>query len=356
MPASSIDTFFACTIMITLALTAMVNTSNMLRPSMNNALHQNDTERLRQMTEHLLLSPGTPNNWGSTKNTIPTDFGLAGSSATVPYSLDIDKVGRLNNINTYSLSYAQLWQALGVNDASFRIEIRTLFNVSITLASSTVGTIWTTYEFDVYTHKSGTPIPTNLKAYVVAQDYVNGIISQTAANGHASISALIPNSKNGPAIFVAFAQAESNSQIVAFNAFMFAHNSRTPSPNRTFTQLSLLNHILNVTFAYPNEEVSKALVLTFNYNFTLTEKTTIEQGIECEIPRLLDASPMLLVVTGFKGSSTFAEWTAYPQLPLTFGASLEENAQSSTVSFTNLATINSVLYEVVTQWRLASNA
>jgi hypothetical protein len=122
MPASSIDTFFACTIMITLVLAAMVNTSNMLRPSMDNALHQNDTERLRQLAEHLLLSAGTPNNWGSLKDTVPTSLGFADSNAFIPYELDIDKVTRLNDINLYSLSYAQLWQASGVSDVSFNIE------------------------------------------------------------------------------------------------------------------------------------------------------------------------------------------------------------------------------------------
>jgi len=127
-------------------------------------------------------------------------------------------------------------------------------------------------------------------------------------------------------------------------------------PNRTFTQLSPLDHVLNVTFAYPNGEISKAIALTFNYNFTLIEKDTNEQTVEYEIPKLLEASPMLLVITGFNSSSTFAEWTSYPQLPLTFGPDFQDNAESSTVSFSYMVTINSALYEVVTQWRLTSNA
>lgn len=356
MPASSIDTFFACTIMITLALAAMVNTSNILRPSMDNALHQNDTERLRQLAEHLLLSPGTPSNWGSVKDTAPTNLGFADSTASIPYALDIDKITRLDSMNSFSSSYAQLWQALGVNDVSFGIEVKTLFNVSITLLSTTVGVNETTYQFDIYTRKSGTPVPANLRSYVVALDYVNSVTSQTATDGHEAISETIPNSVSGTAILLTFAQAQSNSQIVAFNAYTFAHNSEAPLPNRTFTQLSPLDHVLNVTFTYPNEEVSNAIALTFNYDFTLTEKDANEQAIEYEIPKLLDASPILLVVTGFNGSSAFAEWTSYPQLPLTFGANFEGNAESRTVSFSYMVTINSALYEVATRWRLASNA
>ena len=355
MPASSIDTFFACTIMITLVLAAMVNTSNTLRPSMDNALRENDSELLRQISEHLLQSPGTPTNWGSSKDVVPTSLGLADSNALIPYALDIDKVSRLSNVNFYSLSYAQLWQTLSISDISFSIEVRTLFNASITLVSMSSGTNETTYQFDVYTHKSGTPVPSNLRGYVIAQDYVNSVTSRTSTDGHASISEAIPNSLSGAAIFVVFAQAQSKNQIVAFNACAFAHNSSEPLPNRTFTQLSPLNHILNVTFTYPNAEVSKALVLTSSYNFSLTEKNSSGQTVEYEIPRLLDTSLMLLVVTGLNGSSSFAEWTAYPQVPLTVVANFEENAETSTVSFSYIATIESVLYEAVTRWRLTSD-
>jgi hypothetical protein len=356
MPASSIDTFLACTIMITLVLAAMVNTSNMLRPSMDNVLHLNDTERLRQLAEHLLLSPGTPSNWGNMKETIPTNLGLADSNAFIPYELDIDKVTRLNSINIYSLSYAQLWQTLGVSDVSFSIKIRTFFNLSITLLSTITGANETTYQFDIYAHKSGTPIPANLRCYIIAQDYVNSITSTTAIDGHVSISEAIPNSMSGTAILATFAKAQSNNQIVAFDAYTFAHNSQAPFPNRTFTRLSPLSHILNLTFTYPNAEVHKAMVLTFDYNFSLTEKSLNAQSIEYEIPRLLDVCPMVLVVTGYNGSSSFVEWTSYPQMPLTFGASFEDDAETSAVSFSHIVTINSALYEAVTRWRLSGNA
>jgi hypothetical protein len=323
---------------------------------MDNALHQNDTERLRQLAEHLLLSPGMPSNWGSIKDTVPTNLGLANSTTFSPYGLDIDKVTRLNNINSYSSSYVQLWQALGVSDISFSIEVKTIFNVSITLLSTTVGANEATYQFDIYAHKSGTPVPANLRCYVIATDYVNSVTAETSADGHAPITETIPNSMSGTAILLALAKAQSNNQIVAFNAYTFAHNSSAPLPNDTFTQLSPLNHILNLTFTYPHEEAHKALVLTFDYNFSLTEKSLNEQSVEYEIPRLLDACPMMLVVTGFNGSSNFAEWTSYPQLPLNFGTNFEGDAGTSTVSFSHIVTIDSALYEVVTRWGLAPHA
>jgi hypothetical protein len=357
VPASSIDTFLACTIMIALVLAAMANTSNILRPSMDETLHQNDSERFLQLAQHLLLSMGTPTNWGSLKETIPTSLGLADSAASLPYSLDIDKVTRLNNANTFSLAYSQLWQSLGVDDVSFRVEIKTLFNITTKLTSTTVGVNETTYEFDICAHKSGAPILASVHSYVVVRDYVNSVASETAVNGHSSISVAIPNSVSGTALLVTFAKAESNPQIVAFNVCAFSHNSSEPSLNRTFTQLNPLNHVLNVTFTHPSEEIRKTLVLTHNYNFSLTEKSSNAQSVEYDIPRLLDSSIMVLVLTGFNGSSSFAEWVSYPQIPLAVGADFDNaDTEAKTVAFSHIVAINFALYEVVTRWRLVPNA
>jgi len=300
---------------------------------------------------------GTPTNWGSLKETIPTSLGFADSAASLPYSLDIDKITRLNSLNTFSLTYSQLWQSLGVDDVSFRVEVKTLFNITTTLTSTTAGVNETTYEFDLYAHKSGTPVLASLHSYVVVRDYVNSVVSETAVNGHSSISVAIPNSMNGTALLATFAKAESNQQIVAFNAYSFSHNSSEPLPDRTFTQLNPLNHILNITFTHPSEEIRKTLVLTHNYNFSLSEKSSNAQSTEYDIPRLLDSSVMILVITGFNGSSSFAEWVSYPQVPLAVGTDFD-NAETGakTVAFTDIVAINSALYEVVTRWRLVPDA
>ena len=323
---------------------------------MEETLHQNDTERLHQLAQHLLLNTGTPTNWGSLRDRVPTSLGLADSTALLPYQLDIDKITRLNNLNTFSLTYSQLWQSLGVGDVSFRVEIKTLFNITATLTLTTVGVNETTYEFDLYAHKSGTPVSASLRSYVVVGDYVDSVASSTAANGHSSVSVAIPNSMNGTALLVTFAKAESDQQIVAFDVSAFSHNSPEPLPNRTFTQLSPLNHALNVNFTYPSAEVRKALVFTHNFNFTLTEKSHSAQTAEYDIPRLLDSSAIILVLTGFNGSFSFAEWVSYPQLPLTVGADFDSaDTGAKTVAFSEIVAINSALYEVVTKWRLVSD-
>jgi len=351
MPASSIDTFLASSIMIVLVLSAIVSTSNTLRPSMNETLHRNDAERFQQLAQHLLLNKGSPTNWGSLRDLVPNSLGLADSASSLPYQLDVDKVSRLNSRNIYSLPYSQLWQSLGVSDVSFRIEIKTLFNLSTTLISTASGVNETTYQFDVYAEKSGAPILARLHGYVVVSDYVSSFLSSTSSNGHSSISVTIPNAMNETAILLTFAKAESSPQIVAFNVHAFSHNSSEPWPNGTFTRLSPLNDVLNVTFAYTNEEVLKTLVFTYNYNFSLIEKSRNAQTAEYEIPRLLDSSPMLLVITGRNESSTFAEWSSYPQVPLEIGADFDTlDTGAKIVSFSQIVTINSALYEIVTKW------
>jgi len=351
VPASSIDTFLACSIMITLVLTAIVTASNNLAPSMNEFRHRNDAERLRQLAQYILLDTGTPVNWGCLPDTFPTSLGLADSASSLPYHIDIDKVTRLNSQNMYSVSYAQLWQSLGVSDVSFGIEIRTLFSLSAILVSATGGGNETIYEFDVYAEKSGAPVISRLHSYVIARDYISSFASSTSSSGHSLVFVTIPNSKSGTALLLTFASAESNPQSVAFNVHAFSHNSSELWPNRTFTKLSPLNHVLNVAFTHPMEEVLSTSVFTFNYSFSLIEKSRNAQTAEYEIPRLLDSSPMLLVITGLNESSSFAEWVSYPQVPLETGADFDTlDADAKTVSFSHIVKINSALYEIVTKW------
>jgi hypothetical protein len=92
-------------------------------------------------------------------------------------------------------------------------------------------------------------------------------------------------------------------------------------------------------------------VFTFNYDFSLTEKARGEQTLEYYIPRLADSSPMIMVLTGNNGSTSFAEWVSYPQLPIQIGANFNESiAGTQIVSLSNVVTINHALYEVVTTW------
>jgi len=344
MPASSIDTILACSIMIILVSSAMAITSMTLHPSLNELSHRNDIERYQQLARYILLNPGTPPNWGSTPEIVPNTFGLASVNSLHPYQLDVDKVSRLNGENAYSLTYLQLLEAFGVRDVGLRIEIKPLFDLSVDLVSNSTEGNETTYTFEIITKKSELPISAQLSCYVISKDYVDNVVSSTSPSGNGSISVTIPNSANGTALLVSFAKIET--QIVTFNVYSFSHNSSTPEPNRTFMTLSPLNYTLNVSFSYPNEEVLRAQAFSYNYTFELTQISRDNQTAEYDLPQLLDSSPMIIAITGSNGSSSFAEWVSYPQLPIETGADLSGlDAASKIISLNYIVTINSALYE-----------
>ena len=341
MPASSIDTFLACSVMIALVLSAMVGATGILHPFLNGLSYKNHVERQHQLTKYLLLTTGTPSNWGCMSEVVPNSFGLASISSFHPYELGIDKVSRLNNENSYSITYPQLLESLGTRDVALRIEIKTLFDLSVNLTSTSQDESETTYNFEFSTEKSGLPISAQLRCYVVVKDYVRNLTSSTSSSGNGSGNVAIPNSKNGTALLVAF--AETKPQMVAFNVYSFSHNSSTPEPNGTFMRLNPLNSVLNASFLYSDEEVLRAQVFTYSYCFNLTQISGDSQTVEYNIPHLLDASPVILALTGFNGTSSFAEWVSYPQLPLEIGADL---SMSNVVSFTHIVTIDYAFYDL----------
>lgn len=351
MPSSSIDTFLASSVMIVLALSGIVGTSKLMEPYLNDLANRDSTERFQYLASHLLLTTGTPANWGQLKGTRPTSLGLAKANALKPYELDIDKVTRLNSGNIYRLDYPDLWQMLGVKDVSFRIEIRTLFELSIELVSNSNQGSQTMYEFEIISTKSGVPVAANLSSYVIVKDFVNRTTTLTSSNGVGTFSLGIPNSINGTALLLVFAQSTANPQVIAFNTHAFVHHSPNPSPNSTFTRLSPLDYVLNVSLLSPSVEILCSQIFTFNYNFNLTVTVQDAQTIEYAIPHLIDRSPMILVLTGLNGSTSFAEWVTYPQVPLEVGANFSESIAGSRIAVQNhIVAIDSALYEVVTTW------
>jgi hypothetical protein len=133
---------------------------------------------------------------------------------------------------------------------------------------------------------------------------------------------------------------------VAFNVYPFSHYSSPPEPHGTFMRLSPLDYTLNTSFSYPNEEILRTQAFTYNYTFEMTQIAGDNQTAEYRFPHLLDTGPMILVITGVNGSSTFAEWVSYPQLPIEIGTNLSDlGTAAKIVSLTYIVTINSTLYE-----------
>jgi hypothetical protein len=341
--------------MVILIASAMVGTAKVMQPYIEDLANMNGVERYRSLAEYLLLSSGNPSNWGKSGDLIPSTFGLA-SETRQPYELDFDKVTRLNTDNLYSLTYREILAALGTEDISFNIKIRLLFEVAIELASSQMRETENIYTFNVSTSKSGYPLATWLKGYIVVGAYVDSVSSSTNSNGVGTIDVTLSNVLSGTALLVVFAKSQAHPQMMSFNVYSFSHNSEDFEPNQTFLRLSPLNYVLNASFRNSIVEISNAYVLTYSCNFSLSQTIVGNQSVEYDIPRLLEASPMLLVLNGNNASVSFAEWTAYPQLPLEIGADFSDlTSESNAVAVAYVVSVNSVLYEAVITSRSVQN-
>lgn len=350
MPASSVDTFFACSLMVILVVSAMAATVKVVQPHIDQISENRPTERGRGLSEYILQSTGMPANWGKLRHETPTVFGLA-SGAGDPYELDLDKVSRLNNESIYSIAYTEILASLGLEDISLNLQLRPLFEVSANLTSQQSIGNETTYTFQLSTTRSGLPLPTWLTCYTIVEAHVENTFSSTASNGIGLVDSSLPNSLQGPALFVAFAKAKSSSHLISSTVVSFGHNSETPQPNKTFVRLSPLNYSLNVSFRRQNLTVSKAYVFTCNYQFSLSEISTGPETVEYLIPKLVDSSPMFIAISGDNGSVTFLEWTTYPQLPLQTGPDSDTMTGSESATFRHVVSVNSVLYEfAATYW------
>ena len=345
MPAISIDTFFACSLMVLLVLSAMAATTKIIYPSINSTFDVEAAKRFREIAEYMLLNPGEPSNWGQDSKTVPETFGLAEAYAENPYALDVDKVSRLNGENLCALSYAQIFTSLGIQDISFRLEVKPVFDIRINLTEFFDGTDQIAYEFEVLTEKSGAAVSAMLKYYVVAENFLEASDIHYS-DGELHLNVTMPNAITGPVLLVVFAKSSSNPKIVSFNVYSFAHNSPEPAQKGTFLRLSPLNYGLTALLACPEIVLSNAYSLTFNYSSTLTQTSNENQSATFSIPKLLDLSPTVLVVTGWNSTEFFAEWAAYPHIPLQTGAGLADSQNLSNVfAYTYLVTIGSAIYQ-----------
>jgi hypothetical protein len=345
MPATSVDTFFACFLMVLLVLSAMAATSRILQPFMFNGRDENTSERWSALSKYILQNLGTPEDWGENRTATPSTFGLARAGSGTPYELDIDKVCRLNNENLYALTYAQAFTALGISDASFKIEVKPVFEVAINLTATFPSHNDTVYQFEIWTMRHGVTVGTELACFIVAESYLDsGYVD--ASDGRVCVNITLPNTVAGPALLVVIARSLSDSRIASFNGYSFAHNSSPPSSRGAFLRLSPLNYSLDASFIQRHANLSDAHTLAFNYSSTLAQVAGNNESAAYDIPHFLNSCPTVVVVTGHNSTVFFAEWTAYPQIPLQVGADFSTEASLSNVfSCTYLVSIGSSIYE-----------
>jgi hypothetical protein len=318
-----------------------------MSPLLDGLADKNDVERLQQLAQYIVLSTGSPIDWGCNPQASPTDFGLASSNTSTPYVLDADKVTRLNSQNTYYITYAQLLNELKVSDIALNINIQPVFNTSINLISSTDYGNGTNYIFEITTQNSGLAVVSDMNCYLIAGNFVASLTSFTNSTGKGIASFVVPVSVNGSGLLIVFAKAQSNPSIASFGVFSLENDSSVPASNDTFATLNPLDNRLNASFNYPNEQTLGAYALSYSYWTNLTMLSNMTQTAEYSFPCFLDQSITVLVLTGLNGTEPFAQWAAYPQIPLDIGVNFNSlNSEGSIASFTYFVTIGLAIYKM----------
>jgi hypothetical protein len=240
MPTVSIDTFFACSLIVSVALLATASLVGTMQTRINSFQDLNKDDYLRTIAEHIVTSYGTPVDWGSS-NAVPTTFGLSDSDSPHLYALDIDKISRLNSQNSYSLSHIQVSNAARLNNIALGISLSQMLSITVMpSANATIGDA-TAYTFKISVSQASGPTSASLHCYVVARDFLSDVSNTTSSAGIGYVSVQIPNSSSGPALLIVFARASFDDRITSYEAYSFAHLSQEPSPNHTFLGLSPLN-------------------------------------------------------------------------------------------------------------------
>ena len=338
MPTSSFDTFFACTILVAAALIGTAFLASTMQTRITSTQDINKDSYLKAIADRILTNAGSPVDWG-TRSALPNDFGLASSSSISPYELDMDKISRLNNLNNYSLSYADMAIAAKLNNIALGIKVSQIMTLNVLQTSNvTVGSN-TSFTFTVSAIIDSKPANASLHGYVSADNYLNNVDGTISDIGGCQVTIQIPTSAVSKSLLILFARASIDDRITSYAIYNFANSAEESTPSSTSLDLSPLNYTLNLNDNSPGLTVQNGYVFSYSYQQTLP---SIE-GSQTPIPKLIDNSPLVLVVCGLNGTDYFQEWTAYPQIPLKAGANFEGSEQNV---FSYIVTINGVLYRL----------
>jgi hypothetical protein len=339
MPTTSIDTFFACTIIIAAALISTAFLTSSLQTTISSTQDINKESYLRAIADHLVANPGIPPNWGTIGN-VPTDFGLAANDSTIPLELDINKISMLNQLNNYSLSYFELANAAKLNNIALGIAISQVMSINIQQsANSTVGSE-ISFNFTILTNINSEPAKASLQCYIIGNSYLGNITGETSDIGIGQINLQVPSSIAGNAELVVFARASCDDRITSYAIYNFASSAQQSSPSNDVLTLSPLNYSLSLATNSSGVSIQGGYFLSYG-----TEQNLIytQGATQCPIPKVIDKSPFVMLIYGQNNSTYFQEWTAYPQIPLKAGSNFEGSERNI---YSYIVTIKDVLYKL----------
>jgi len=340
LPSTSIDTFFACTIIVTVALIATAFLCSTMQSSINSTQDINKESYLQAIAEHIITNPGSPVNWGASSS-VPVSFGLAAASSTTPYELDIDKITRLNSLNNYSLSYFDMETAAELNNIALGITVSQVMTINIEQTSNSTIDNNEFFNFTISTSIDSEPTSASINCYIVAaNNSPSSVTGSTSDIGVGSVTVQIPNAATGNAVLIVFARASFDDRITSYAIYNFQDSSQESAPSNDILTLTPLNYTLSYTTNSTDLTIQNGYVFSYTYQQNLTPVQGTTQYL---IPTIIDNSPFVIVLCGTNNGAYFQEWTSYPQVPLQAGSSFENSEENV---FSYLVTINGVLYKV----------
>jgi hypothetical protein len=321
------------------ALIATGFVTSTMQVRIDNTQSINEQSYLRAIADHIVTSPGTPSNWG-TSSGVPADFGLAASPSTIPYELDIDKVTRLNSVNNYSISYFDMENAAKLNSVALGIAVSQIMDVNMEQSSSNTTSNEVSFTLSISTSIDSEPVSAGLNCYVVANNYLNNITSSTSSIGSGDVTVQIPRAAADSAMVIVFARASFDDRITSYAIYNLANSTQETVSSSDFLTLSPLNYKLSFSTNASELTIQHGYVFSYAYNQSLAYTPGTMQ---CAIPEIVDKSPLIIVVCGVNNGTYFQEWVSYPQVPFSAGSDFS-GSQQNVFSYT--VTINGVLYKL----------
>jgi len=339
LPTTSIDTFFACTIIIAAALISTAFLTSSLQTTISGSQDINKESYLNAIADHIVTNPGAPLNWADNEQA-PTDFGLAANGSTIPYEVGIDKITMLNQLNNYSLSYADIATAAKLNNIALGIKVSQVMSINIQQSFNNTMGNETSFSFEVLTSIDSEPARANLHCFVVGNKYLMDITNGTSDIGIGQINFQIPRAITENAKLIVFARASCDDRITSYAIYNFANSQQQPTPSDDVLTLSPLNYVLNLTTNESGVTIQGGYLFSFGYEQNLTYTQGVAQN---PIPRIIDKSPFVIIIYGQHNATFFQDWTAYPEIPLKAGSSFQGSEQNV---FSYIVTIKDTLYKL----------
>jgi hypothetical protein len=336
VPATSIDTFFACTIILAVAVLTTGFMASTMQARINGTEEINKQAYLNAIADKIINQPGSPSDWGSTSS-VPNDFGLAVNTSSIPYEIDINKINRLSNA---SLSIADLQRSAQLYNLALRITVSQILTVQIKQLSNNTVNNMTTFRFSVSTTINSKPIDAMLRAYPISKSSLGSITNSTSDSGTCILLVQIPEEETTNAILAVYARTSFDQRLTSFAIYDFNASSQRLAPeNNIVTLSSPVNDQIIWTSNSTSIRVESGNVYSFEYIKTLN----IIQGVnQYTLPLSIEPSPKVIIIRGHINGTYFQEWVSNPNL-LIVGSdftSIEQNI------FSYLVTIERNLYRV----------